>query len=321
MKTDIQEKKEDVVNYVHGRSIRQIAKDIANKKEEPIKNEKLDEVKEEADKITKTKKEEKQKEREQRDEERLKKISEETATKVAEETKKAFDDKVKEILNKDTPDIDKQKELDELIPIWEKEERLPTDYKELIAENLRVTEAKWEQKERDKKEREEQETKSRQETERVEKEKEQENTKKAEEEKFKNFQQAIVADLNDLYDANLLPRPSTVEEINNEATTDEKAKETQKLLKFAVELNTKLRAEGKTPISSVAKIYFLHYKPSLEGKPKDDQPAGNDAPISGASNAPSGETTKINLGRLRNETWAQTKFRIARENLKKMITR
>lgn len=321
--TDIHKQEEPILKRIRNRSIRQIASDIQNKKdviEEP-KNDKLDEVKKDAEEITEQKKEEKRKEREDRDnariDETVKKTAEETAKKVSEETKLAFNEKIKEILNKETPIIDKQKETDELITAWDKENRLPNDYKELIDENLRVTQAKWNQLDKEKEERILNESKLREENEKKVKEeetkREEDFNKKLGEEKFKSFQEAINADLNDLHEAGLIARPTNAEEINNENTTDENAKAVQKLLKFGVELNTKLAKEGKPVVTSLAKIYFLHYKPEIDKGITKEQPAGADAPISGASNSGGGESSKINMAQLRKETWSQTAFRVARE--------
>lgn len=245
-----------------------------------------------------------------------KKAADEAANKVAQETKKAFDDKVSEILNKDKTMVEKQQELDELIPIWEKENRLPKDYPELIAENLRVTQAKWAQLDREKQ--------AKSEEERVAAEKvkvDQETQTKAQADKqLEDFNKQITQDLNDIYDAKFLPRPDKFDEVNNPDTSDKAAKKTQELLSFGVKLNIQRKSEGKDPITSLSKIYFLHYKPTMDkAAPKDEQPAGGDAPVAGAKNTPPSNPSKIDYNQLHNETWAQTKARIAREIYKKVV--
>ncbi len=142
------------------------------------------------------------------------------------------------------------------------------------------------------------------------------------ENKLKEFQTQIAQDLDDIYKANMLPRPAKFEEVNNESTTDDAAKETQKLLKFGVELNTRLAKEGKPPVASLAKIYFLHYQPYLKANPPTTEVAGGDAPVSGTKNAPTGEDpNKVNYAQLHKETWAQTTARVAREYARKALNK
>ncbi len=323
--TDIpNEKKEVNQEYVklHNRSLRQIAADVAKKTKEQATEIKVEEKKEDLDEkiddIRKKKREDREKEREENETKRVeevaKKTAEETAVKVTAETKKAFQEEIAKILDKDKALIDKQKEADELITSWDKEKRLPKDYKELIDETMRVADAKMEQKLRA---RQEEETRVKQENEAKETERKVELEKKQGEERLAEFNKQIVQDLDDIYNANLLPRPDKFEEVNNPDTKDDKAKETQKLLEFGVKLNVARQKEGKPPVTSLAKIYFLHYKPEIEKS--NHQPPGADAPVAGANNSPgSGSSEKINMAQLRKETWAQTAFRIAREQARKL---
>jgi hypothetical protein len=92
--------------------------------------------------------------------------------------------------------------------------------------------------------------------------------------------------MEELYSSKFLKRPTAPEEINNENTTDEGAKETQEVLKFGVKLNTERAEKGLPPVTSFSKIYFMYYKPYAEAQgKKTDQPAGADAPVSGAKMA------------------------------------
>ncbi len=241
-----------------------------------------------------------------------KKLAEDAVTKATEETRKEFQAKIDEILNKDKTLQEKQKETDELIAAWDKEERLPKDYKEVIDETMRIADAKMERRLKEiedqklAREREEQETKK----------KAEDDAKAMEQKKFDDYNKQIATDLDEIITAGHLPRPKDINEINNENTQDEAAKEIQKVFKFGIDLNTKLKSEGKPPVTSLSKIYFLHYKPFVDAQPnnKGNEVPGGDAPVAGAEkNAPETPTTKVNYQQLHNETWAQTMSRLKRE--------
>lgn len=59
-------------------------------------------------------------------------------------------------------------------------------------------------------------------------------------------------------------------------------------MKFGIDLNVERAKKGLVPIDSISKIYFMHYKPYLDANPKkkSEQPAGADAPVSGATQTP-----------------------------------
>ena len=181
-----------------------------------------------------------------------------------------------------------------------------------IDENLRITQAKWDQLDRERQAKLDEAKKA---EEAKELERKAELDKKQGEEKIAEFNRQISEDLNDLYDGKLLPRPEKIEEINNTETKDEAAKETQKLLKFGVDLNTQRVKDGKPPVTSLAKIYFLHYKPTLGEK--TEQPPGADAPVAGATSAPqeatSDKITPQKMAQLRKESWYQTAHRVLKE--------
>lgn len=246
------------------------------------------------------------------------KAAEDAAKRVAEETKASFKEEIAKILDKDKDMLEKQNEADALIAAWDKEKRLPKDYNELIAETMRISDAKMEQRLKAQQKADQEARQTREKEEAVNKEA---LAKKQGDEKLAEFNKQITQDLDEIYAIKELPRPTKIEEINNPETKDEAAKETQKVLSFGVELNQRLVKEGKPPITSLNKIYFLHYKPYQAAHPeKTTEVPGADAPIVGAKNTPSGDTSnKINYTQLHNETWAQTKMRLLREHAKKIV--
>lgn len=203
-----------------------------------------------------------------------KQIAEETAKRVAEETKASFREEIQKILDKDKSVVEKQAEADELIAAWDKEERLPKTYKEVIDEALRVSEAKFNQLQKAK---EEADTQKQQETQ----------TRQQQEQQVQNtaaetVQKSIQEDLDDLYIAKLLKKPldATKQEAEDMAETND-------LLQFAIKLQQDRAKAGEKPVSSLSKIYFLHYKPFKDAQAKtNNQPAGADAPVSGAKATP-----------------------------------
>jgi hypothetical protein len=123
--------------------------------------------------------------------------------------------------------------------------------------------------------------------------------------------------------AGVFEKPDDIKNIEDVKTTDKNAQKIQEVLKFGIELNTKLKAEGKDPVPSFSRIYFDHYKPAHAADkpnvPVNDQPPGGDAPIAGSKNTPTGEAdpnsmTPQKVAMLRHETWPQTLARIARES-------
>ena len=238
------------------------------------------------------------------------KVAEETASKVSTETRKAFDEKVQEILDKDKSLVDKQKELDELIPVYLKENRLPTDYKEMVDEQLRVTEAKWAQLEREKASK----TKAEPEAPKVDNE----------QERLANFHKGIVDDLRSLSQSNELRLPEKIEEIDNLQTTDPNAKNIQKIFDFGIELNKRINAHGGTALTSLKSIYEVYKMSGAAMEVKTKQPAGADAPVSPSRNqsvtqpnAPTPFYQKGPDGKMRPKSWAQIKY----EGLKRLTNR
>lgn len=274
----------------HGKSLRQIsqesAKRVEGSKEETIKEKLKEAAKPKEEVKEEPKKEEKKIEEPKVNPDEITKKAVDEAKKQAEEvSRRAFKDEMQKILDKDKEVIDKQKDADDLISVWDREKRLPKDYKEVVQETLRISEAKYKQLERE-----------RSEKQRVEKDelKKQEDIKKTNEKinyqtRLDEINNKVKSELNELYEMKHLSRPpETYDE------KDETQKKTDDLIKFGIDLNVKRQKENLPPIDSIAKIYFMHYKPfkDAEGAPKTDQPAGADAPISGASSPKTESTTK-----------------------------
>ncbi len=210
------------------------------------------------------------------DAEKIKEEAIKTAREEAQKAaKQAFEDEMKKIAENNKSLEEKQKDADELISVFEKEGRLPKDYKEVLSEASRIARVTFEQQQK----RAQEEAKKAADAKKAEEEKVAGEQKKAEEEKMTAITNKINTDLNDLYEAKVLPRPP---EKYNES--DKNQKETDELLKFGIELNQKRVKEGLPPIDSVAKIYYMHYKPYLDAKgKKSGQPPGADAPVAGAT--------------------------------------
>jgi hypothetical protein len=267
----------------HGRSLQQIQRDAARSyQEEKAKDQGREKDEEGEPAKTETRKEEtpaKQPKEETKSEPRVdvKQVATEAATEATRIAQEAFKKQIDDILAKTTPIESKQDEADELISIWDKEGRLPTDYKEVVAESIRIADAKYTQREKEATRAREQEIQQKQ-------QKEQEttqNAQKQQEETVTRLNQNIKEELQELMEAKYLPHA----DIDNES--DPNRAELDKFLKFGIELNQKRAAEKLSPVQSVNKMYFMHYKPYLEasGAKKSDQPAGERAPIAGNRSA------------------------------------
>lgn len=215
-------------------------------------------------------------------EEIAKKAAEEAKIVAAQVAKDSFQNEMQKILDQNKSLEDKQKEADELISIWDKEKRLPTTYKEIVDETLRISEAKYKQLQRQ-----EQEKKVKEETDRKESElKNQTETQRVQQLQIEEINKKVTTDLNDLYENKHLRKPPEKYDPDNDIQ-----KETDELIKFGIQLNTERSKRGIAPVDSLAKIYFMYYKPtkdSMPGKTVDQLP-GADAPISGAKTPASKE--------------------------------
>jgi len=249
--------------------------------------------------------------------------AEETATKIAAETKESFKQEIQKILDKDKDIQDKQKEADELIAAWDKEKRLPKDYNELIAETMRIADAKVAQAQKAAERQRVIDEQAQKETQA----KEAQGAKDTQQTKLDDYQKRIAADLEEIYAAGFLKRPVNVEEINNPTTTDEGAKKTQEIFDFGVKLNTERKTKGLPPVDSLNKIFFLHYQPYMkaQGKTQSKQVAGADAPVSPSrnqsvtqSNKPQPFYYKGTDGKMHPKSWAQIKYEMQRAKVSKV---
>jgi len=232
-------------------------------------------------------------------EEVARKAAEEAASRVGTETRKAFEEKVAEILDKDKSVLEKQKELDELIPLWEKENRVPKDWKEIAEEQMRISDAKWEQRMKAQPKEPVVETKP-------------PDAKAENDKKLADYTNQVFSDIKEINAAKLLPTPNDINEVNNPNTTDEAAKEIQKVIAFGIKLNTERVKANLQPVMSFNKIFFLHYLPTQKVNPeKPTEVPGKNAPIAGVKNTPQvpANIMKYNYARDHNKSIKQ----IARE--------
>lgn len=266
-------KEEPKVEFIyardHGKSMDVIAHESL-KEEEELKKKLLDksqepeEVKKEETPIE-PKKEEPVKEEPKVDVEKIKKEAAAEAAAIAkEEAKKEFQAEINKILEANKDIEEKQKQADELISIFEKEKRLPTDYKEVLSESQRLAEAKYKQLAQADKEKQQAAEKAQKAAE----EKAKTDAQLAYEAKVADINQRVVNELKELTDGKF---------IKDQTESDD-------LMKFGIDLNTKRAKEGLAPIDSVTKLYFMHYKPT-KGAVSTDQPAGADAPVAGNKTA------------------------------------
>jgi hypothetical protein len=224
--------------------------------------------------------------------------AETAAQKVAAETKASFKEEIDKILNKDKDVLDKQKDADELIAVWDKEGRLPKDWKEIATEQMRISDAKWEQR-----------MKAQPKTPEAPKTPD---VKTENDKKLADYTQQVFSDIKEINNAKLLPTPNDINEINNPQTTDEAAKEIQKVIAFGIKLNTERVKANLAPVMSFNKIFFLHYLPSQKVNPeKPTEVPGKNAPVAGVKNTPQvpANTTKYIYARDHNKSMTQ----IARE--------
>lgn len=185
------------------------------------------------------------------------KFAEQAAEKVtqrlAEEEKRKIDEqKVAE---------QKEKMEDEMVPIFEREGRNPTDYNEIVRESNRIAELKFtkilEQREETARLKAEEDAKARE-------------ASLAKSKQFEeDFNKMLDEELTELYQNGKLPK---IVDENNPDDVGKKAK--FELFKTMKEVNDKRVQSGQLPITSISRIFNNYYKgPS-------SQPAGADAPIS-----------------------------------------
>lgn len=297
VKADEVKKEPRKYNYKrdHEKSIRQIAQESLDAVEEP----KIEEPKVE------TPKEEPKEEVSKPVEPVIDpvKIAEDAATKAAEKTRKELQEELSKIKESDKTLSEKKKAEDELISSWDKEGRLPTDYKEVFNEAQRISEAKmrqtWEAREA---ERAQKDKEAKDTQERTQRESQEQLNKRTQE-----IQSRVNEELDELVSSKFLP-PSKDGQMSKEA---------EDLLNFGIKMNTERAAKGEKPVDSLQRIYFMHYKPYLEatGK-KPTQVAGADAPVSGSKGSAHSEppADKYVYARDHNRSFMD----IARDGMKRM---
>lgn len=200
----------------------------------------------------------------------VEKVAKEAVEKAAADAAVKFKDELTKIKDSEASALEKKKQEDELLTQWDKEGRLPADYKEIFNEAQRISEAKmrreWDARES--------------------KAKEEATAKKTAEDKAKQETESQITErqkqLNDRVNSELDELVSSKHIARGK--DGQLSKEAEDLLNFGIKLNTERVAKGEAPIDSVQRIYFMHYKPIKDkAAPKvDDQPAGADAPVSGA---------------------------------------
>lgn len=221
-----------------------------------------------------------------------------TAKEIATELRKI--DKDKEL-----SDVEKEARKDAVKAHWtgydEKGNPTPKSYDEIVAEARRIAFEDFKEFYKEQKAQELEEFKKVQGEEEV-KKKEQE---KAYQTTVEQTQAKINEEMEELFASGKLKRPK---DVNNLDLKNQADKEYKDLFDQAIKFNEDRRKEGKPMIDSIAKFYFMHYKPSGE------QPAGEDAPIAGNT---SGEPESEELDYMRdvhNKSW----WEILRDGRRKM---
>lgn len=271
------EKKPKKFSYArdHKKSMRQIASDGYNPLDEK-KTEQKEEKSEVLDTAVKPTDVEEEKPVEERKEESKVepvdtiRVAEEAATKAAEKTSAQFKQELKEIQDSELSKVDKKKAEEELLSIWDKEQRLPTDYKEIFNEAQRIGELKA----RKFYEEQQQLSRDKQESDKKEAEEHEKSKQEAQVQYEKDLQTRVGAEINELRQAKIIPDQKTEDDF----------------LQFGIKFNTDRVKEGKPPVADITKLFFIHYQPhKATQKAKGEQPAGIDAPIAGSKTSHSTE--------------------------------
>lgn len=289
VETPKEEPKDDGYDYQkdHNRDIRAIAKEpvIETPKEEG-KNDTVDDDVESEDKSKEKSKDDTQPVLNPLDE--AKKYLAEQRKAAEDAAKEAAKHSVKEEITRTKEEEARvAKEKDDLTPVWEKENRAPKDYGEIAAETRRIAKLEYRMEARAEKEAEKQA-----ETVRVAAE------AKTATEQMESTQSRIGRDMRDLYEGGYLPEIKTPGDPNDPG---EKAKDA--LFKLGIEHNLALKAAGKDPEPSIAKIFFMNKEKVVA---PIVQPAGADAPVSGAKPVtPKAEDTGYNYARDHNKSFRQ----------------
>ncbi len=263
----------------HNKDIRQIAKEESDKDREasalpPEEGKKPDASDPEPEKKPDEKVETKKEEAPTNPLDEAKRYVEEQKRLVAEEAQRHAKESVKEELKRTKEEeLREAKEKDELIPVWEKEGRTPKDYGEIASETRRIAKLEFKR-----------EMRAEQEATRAEQAKKDAEATTQASQQVEAINSKIGKDLEKLYEGGYLVRPQSAD------PSDPGEKEKMALFQFGIKLNEDLKKEGKPPIDSISDIYFYHYKKAKATPPA--QPAGADAPVSGARPAAKSNETK-----------------------------
>ncbi len=158
------------------------------------------------------------------------------------------------------------KDAEEDKPIWERENREPKDWKEVAAENRRIAKREVLRDIRA----EQQATKAAQDKQKAESE-------AGQQAQLQTINEKIGQEMEELYQGGYLPRPQSAD------PTDAGEVAKAKLFELGVKINQERKDQGLPPETSIAKIFFMN---TDKLKPKaPEQPAGADAPVSGAQAA------------------------------------
>lgn len=275
LKKEPKEEKKDNYKSFHRKSIRQIASESKKRLEKDLEDLPKEEIKEEPKKeVKEAPKEEIKEVLKEEPKIDVEKVATEAARKAAEEVRKDFEAKAQAILDKDKSLEEKQKELDALIPVWEKEKRLPKDWRESLSELTRINDLKIEQRLKAAREAQEKEESDR----KAKESKSKEDQQKAYQDELTRLNKQVEEDLESLFQAGHIKRPADINKVDSED-----AKEYKEFMEFGIKLNQELAKEKKPAVKSLYKLYLDHYKPFKDAQGKSKQPAGADAPISGAT--------------------------------------
>ncbi len=158
-------------------------------------------------------------------------------------------------------EANKVKLSEDLKPIWEKEGREPKDYDEIARENRRITKIELKA-----------EIEAEQRTREAEQAKQTQVVQQQNDESLKLTQAQIQRDMEELYEGNFIPRPKSGD------ANDPGMKMQDELFKLGIKVNEERKAKGQPTEPSIAKIFFMYGKDIN----KVEQPAGANAPVSGA---------------------------------------
>lgn len=205
------------------------------------------------------------------------KLAQEVADRAAEATSKSFREEMTKIAESNKTAATKKQEELELTAVWDKEGRLPQDYKEIFNEAERISQIRATKAfESHMAERDKVEADKRAATAQA-----QATHQEQQDQRQKDMETRIGAELDELRAGKFLPTIVKADDVN-----DPGFKAQSDLVEFGIKLNKERITQGKPPIDSVAKLYFMYYKPTKGTKSTVAQPAGRDAPVAGASTSP-----------------------------------